>query len=508
MIRPTLNLWLYTFDEPNDAENAWQRVLRVKGVLAARARAARELALVEPEAADIAAELDGVRKELASVVFTDVPPEERAEKDTAANVLAAKQEELERKLLRLSGRHRESNATRDATPAALCKALPDDTAVVDFFRYRANIEDRYLAFVMRSDCVVHRVELGMADAIENAAREWQRGLRDSSIAPFRLHRRGSELATLVWDPLEAIARDDFHWMLVADGPLATVPFGALPTQDGYAVERHLITYLDRANDLAKPTGGYAGRGGLVVGGVDYNLRAAPGAESSRSFLAPCNNGAFAPLPGTLVETENVGSLWKRARRREPLATLSGTEATEAAVGEAMEGKALAHIATHGFFATGECKNAVDHGLGHDPMLLSGLVLAGANQPPDPTASGDGVLTAAEMATRDLSETGVVVLSACETGLGETRSGQGVLGLRRAFSIAGARTLLMSLWAIPDESTAVLMSGIYRRHLRRRPAPIAVALRDAQLEVLERQRRDGVAQPYSWAAFIVSGDWTI
>lgn len=108
---------------------------------------------------------------------------------------------------------------------------------------------------------------------------------------------------------------------------------------------------------------------------------------------------------------------------------------------------------------------------------------------------------------DLSGTQLVVLSACETGLGEIQPGEGILGLRRAFWIAGARTLVMTLWSIPDLQTTMLMEDFYRLHLkRRRGRGAAAALREAQLSALDRQRAEGNVRPIAWAGFVTAGDW--
>jgi len=502
VVRPSLDRWLTVFDRPEDAPLAWAHMLAFKGTIAARARAARALSVVEPEISDIAAELDGVRRELAQIAFADNAGTGSIER---MRDLGAQQEGLERELLSQSSRYRASTVADRATPEDLCKALPEGAVLIDVFRYLDTETDRYLAFVQSAEtCVVHRVDLGKAEELEAAALDWQEVLRDPASHADRVTRRGRALAALLWEPLAAVAGDRDHWLVVPDGHLASVPFGAVPKSDGrYAIEDHLITYLDRAGDVL-PSSGVPGSGAVIVGGVDYDATSASDGDV-RSFLAPCNGGAFADLPGTNTETESLAGRWKRARRREPLVALSGAAATETAVGDALEGKALAHIATHGFFASEDCRSAVDDGVGYDPMLLSGLVLAGANQPPA-ESSGDGILTASEVATRNLSGTELVVLSACETGLGEIRSGQGVLGLRRAFAIAGARTLVMSLWSVPDEGTTALMDGLYRRHLKRRPMSAASALREARLDVIEQQRAAGLEHPFSWAAFISSGDW--
>ena len=119
---------------------------------------------------------------------------------------------------------------------------------------------------------------------------------------------------------------------------------------------------------------------------------------------------------------------------------------------------------------------------------------------------DGIWTAEEVAGLDLQQTDLVVLSACDTGLGHNSVGQGVLGLRRAFAQSGARSLVMSLWAVPGQATSSLMQTFYRDYLRKRKPPGApTALRHAQLELLEKNRQTGEARPQDWAAFIAAGD---
>ena len=503
--RPTFDGWLGAFDRREDNARAWQLTLTMKGALAARARSARALATVEPDVADVAAELDAVRRGLAQLAFVQWPSEEREAKAEELGRLSTEQVRLERELMSRSAHHQRAFAVGNATPQAICEALPDGAAVIDIHGYRVDSVPRYMAFIVRSDdCVVHRVELGDAEPLDLAAAGWREVLRDADALPERVDKRGRQLSAMLWTPLSEVAGDREHWFVVPDGSMALIPFGALPTPTGFAIEEHLITYLDRAGDLLREPS-TAGHGATVVGAVDYDAISRAD-EKSRALLAPCNGGSFLPLPGTVGETDRLVTRWSRSRRKEPLTLLRASDASESAVAMALEGKSLVHVATHGFFASADCKSALDDGVGYDPMLLSGLVFAGANQPRSGLSADDGILTALEVATLDLSVTNLVVLSACETGLGEVRSGQGVLGLRRAFAIAGARTLVMSLWAVSDQETATLMEAFYRLHLRRRGLPAAQALRAAQLDMLADQRRSGDEHPFAWAAFIASGDW--
>ncbi len=239
--------------------------------------------------------------------------------------------------------------------------------------------------------------------------------------------------------------------------------------------------------------------------------ATPRCPESTAASAACADGRFDALPATLAEGTAVASSWGRARRLGPIATLSASQATEDAFIDAAHGAALVHIATHGFFATGRCRvaEALQDGtvVGIDPMLLSGLVMAGANGEHRASARQDGILTAEEVATRlDLRGTQLVVLSACETGIGEVTSGEGVLGLRRAFAVAGAEQLVMSLWSVSDADTAWLMDRFYTELLKgRRMGSASHAMREAQLALLAELRAErGTASVASWAGFIVAG----
>lgn len=187
-------------------------------------------------------------------------------------------------------------------------------------------------------------------------------------------------------------------------------------------------------------------------------------------------------------------------------------------------KRVLHLATHGFFLGEHCRSSLDSSRGiaklardddetpppvggENPLLLSGLALAGANHR---EAAGpdeeDGILTAEEIAELDLSGVEWAVLSACDTGLGEIRSGEGVFGLRRAFQVAGVRTLIMSLWAVEDESARAWMRALYEARLVKRMGA-AEAVREASLTGLrERRERGESTHPFYWAGFVAAGDW--
>jgi CHAT domain-containing protein len=225
-----------------------------------------------------------------------------------------------------------------------------------------------------------------------------------------------------------------------------------------------------------------------------------------------------PLPGAAAEAGDIEKTL-RASSYGPVKSYVGAQALEEVL-KAMPAPRVLHLATHGFFLDHEPESAVtdEDGAGagwargrlkrlDNPLLRSGIVLAGANAIGDKeTAAGveDGWVTAEEIALLNLRGTELVVLSACQTGLGDVKSGEGVYGLRRAFLYAGAGTLVTSLFEVPDKDTRDLMARFYAA-LKTGQGKLA-ALHAAQLDLLQRRRQTGgAAHPFYWASFVMVGD---
>jgi len=204
--------------------------------------------------------------------------------------------------------------------------------------------------------------------------------------------------------------------------------------------------------------------------------------------------------------------------------LTGAAATEAAFKKSAPGRRVLHLATHGFFLGGSCPSAMEGargvgGLavqdedsapansGENPLLLSGLALGGANRRQAVGLTDeDGILTAEEIAASDLSGVEWAVLSACSTGIGQVQAGEGVLGLRRAFQVAGVRSIIMSLSPVDDEAAREWIQALYAARFLDR-AGTAAAVRRASLESLKRRKEKKLStHPIYWAAFVASGDW--
>ena len=211
------------------------------------------------------------------------------------------------------------------------------------------------------------------------------------------------------------------------------------------------------------------------------------------------------LPGTKLEIENINSElinagWASKLYTEELASEDNLNSIRTA--------GLIHIATHGFFLNDVADNEDNKILGinsekakENPFLRSGLLLAGAesavlNETSDRTK---GILTSYEVSGYDFDKINLLVLSACETGLGEVKNGEGVYGLQRAFQIAGAKTIIMSLWKVDDEATQTLMADFYKQWLSGKK--MHEAFKDAQLNLKQQN-----PHPYFWGGFIIIGEF--
>jgi len=442
-------------------------------------------------------------------------------------------------------------------------ALPEGTTLVGYAQYSQISRDpqaqpklSYMAFILRPRASAPiAVPLGDAEGIHPLVEAWR---NEAAFAPqgllladgtseARYREQGEKLRKAIWDCVEHEAKGSRLVLIVPDAELHLVSFATLPIgKDQYLVERApLIHYLSTERDLVvAPGGSRPGSGLLAVGGPDFDSQTA--ARVADATTVPTLRGAapscsdirkvkLEPLPGSLTEVDEVEALWMEsaARRtggqdaRGAVLKLTGAMADEAAIKARSPGHRVLHFATHGLFARldrcssmiEDARSRVRHGLrsglerppppnptSSSPLDLSGLALAGANlRNGSDGESEDGVLTAEEISTMNLTDVEWAVLSACDTGLGKVVTGEGVLGLRRAFEVAGARTLIMSLWSMEDESTRLWMRGLY--HHRLRGLSTAEAVRRASLEsIAERRSRGKSTHPFFWGCFVAAGAW--
>jgi CHAT domain-containing protein len=320
---------------------------------------------------------------------------------------------------------------------------------------------------------------------------------------------GTDLRLAVFDPLAPALQGHTRLFLVPDGDLTRLPFEILPLDQGRRlIDAYRLSYLSTGRDLLRITvpSPVSPTPALVLADPDFDLSSAP--TTTPTGPGGSEDSPFARLPGTRLEGERIATLLGVPPRFERAVLEAQLKATRA--------PRLLHIATHGFFLPVLLSVPAGAGTesGHaalwrlsgphldNPLWRSGLALAGANTwlrgGELPAEAEDGILHAEDVTGLDLLGTELVVLSACETGLGEVLVGEGVVGLRRAFVLAGARTLVMSLWKVPDQQTQELMEEFYRRLLA--GTARADALREAQLTLKAKY-----PAPLHWGAFISQGD---
>ena len=329
--------------------------------------------------------------------------------------------------------------------------------------------------------------------------------------------------------------------IVPDGALQLINFAALPAADGsYLIEHsptiHLLS-AERDLALAAVSSPAAGRTLLAFGGADFDDACAAESVAAQPNVDPLvSRGAtmctdfrsmrFVPLPATSEEVAEIGREWRApgASVAGEAVALVGPRACETEFKRLAHGSTVIHVATHGFFIAPSCvRIATDDAAepsSHEtsqtlssamtaanPLNLCGLAFTGANRRADALpGADDGILTAQEIAALDLRGTQWAVLSACETGVGEVVSGEGVFGLRRAFQMAGARTLIMSLWSVEDDATRRWMHLLYEARFAKGMSTTD-AVRAASLARLAQRRETGLsAHPFYWAAFVAVGDW--
>jgi CHAT domain-containing protein len=322
-------------------------------------------------------------------------------------------------------------------------------------------------------------------------------------------------------------------LISPDGGLNLVSFSGLIDSDGkYLVENLSVHHLLAGRELVRlGDNPNSGEGLLAIGDPDYDASAADRKECleivQHASAAGCEDttsvrrsgwdffggDSLVALPGTRDEIRSIAEGWRHVSD-EPVATYFGSQASEDLFKAAAPGKRIIHLATHGYCVSDKSGSPgkVDaHSIrgsrsSENPLLQSGLFFAGANmrgRGADSLGIEDGVLTAYEASAMDLLGTDMVVLSACETGLGEVQQGEGVYGLRRAFQVAGVRTIVSSLWSVSDRETAFIMSQLYTETDETLPDK----LRRLQLDRIAKLRADRLTDhPYAWAAFIALGDW--
>lgn len=442
-------------------------------------------------------------------------------------------------------------------PECATETLPQNSVLFDFFDTPSVV----YCFCVRNGQEPKLLVVGKHQEIEAALNAFAKSLKVNEWP----YRETEELSELVWNPLRSFVLPNDHIILRPDGITARIPFSALPGKrsGGYLIEEHSISLWHpefRPNSNNNAPDGQPSRNSsklVLVGGIDYDTDvsidstmlaqdASSASTSTRGFRIGLKN-KFGMLPGALAEVERIGELAKSSPGYEPI-NLKGKTASEASFRSQCESAELLHLATHGFSNAYLESTASDPNVRRSlesisanfkPDLVAGLALAGANRnvAKSQNSNNDGILSSLEVQTLSLDRCRLAVLSACDSGIGLSNPGEGIIGLQRSFHIAGADTVIASLWKVDDAATQTLMVEFYRNMLEKKQGKLE-ALRNAQLDMLnyynpeknsidrsqpvemklvpKKDSKDSSTQgtasrsqrlpPKYWAAFQLSGDW--
>jgi len=422
---------------------------------------------------------------------------------------------LEKELSSRSLLFKSANDQQRYTWQDVRKTLRRNEAAIEMVRFKYYDKDwtdsvMYLAMIVTPKTLDHPelVVFAHGSALDGQAHQKYRNR-------IKYKLKDKDSYDTFWKPMEAHLEGVNKIYLSADGAYHSVSLGGLfnPASNKYLSDELKIQRVSSTKDLVvakrerKPKNkvqllgfpDYNANSGKAGAGVDRSLERVIQSDSTTRFF----DGSDIPvLPGTKEEVENMESLFSKSNL--PVQTYLSVASSEQAV-RSWKNPKIVHIATHGYFLKDKDLEKNDSKLAgiskemlvENPLLRSGLLLANAKQAIQ--SGGDGILTAYEARDLQLDETELVVLSACETGLGEVKNGEGVYGLQRAFMSAGAASVIMSLWTVSDQATQELMTSFYENWL------IKGQTKREAFESARKTLRVKYAHPYYWAAFVMMGE---
>ena len=478
---------------PEATSLAFTTVLQRKGRILDLFTNLRSRLAQDPDALELFDQLREVNDQI-SALNNNPNPADPTYQDRL-NTLRTQLNSLENQLSRRSQEF--ANLTASPSLVDVQAQLPAGTALVEFIRYRPFNPQvhpteqlgspRYAAYLLTSEGTIQGIDLGSAEEIDSAVATLARSLASARTPQNQVEEDAQALDTLVMAPVREALGDTTTVFISPDGALNLIPFEALVDESGqYLVETYQFRYLTSGRDLMRlDQTNPSTQPAVLVGNPTYGRPGAMVAVADTRTI-DFKNRIFPALPGTQAEIDGISPLLPGAE------SFSGNNATEALIKQQVQPSIL-HIATHGFFEP--LLQAVH------PLLQSGLVMAGAAAGGQSGPDQDGLLTALEVTGLNLRGTQLVVLSACETGLGELAAGEGLYGLRRALVLAGSQSQVISLWKVDDTATQEWMVEYYNRLLA--GVPRDQAMRETQRAFLAHPDYN---HPYYWAAFIGSGDW--
>ena len=529
----------YRRQDPQLIGSMYNLLLWEKGFVAASVAGMRRQieASGDEQAINLLNQLAAKRTQIAALLDENPPDRDAWRKQI--DELSGEADRIEQSLVVRSTAFAEKTKFNRTKWQQVREALAPNEAAVEFVRFRyydKKWTDRYyyaaLVVTRETKDQPRYIVLGESTQIEGSAlKPFQHSVQTRGLeAQPEAMLPGAVAYDRIWRPLESILAGKTRIDLSCDGALNQISLGLIPSPGGkLLMERYDLRLLSSTKDILRAAAPPSVNKALLVGDPAFDLTeeqqrdaletlSLPPSPADVQFAAlPANDISrdvtgggprLPPLPGTGAEVDFISRLmrdhgWKTSVYLQQIALKR--------VVKQADGPRVVHLATHGFFLPDQQIKTVnpDQASGlEDPMLRSGLYFAGADRTlagqPAPEQLDNGVLTAMEAGSLNLFGTELVVLSACNTGRGEVENGEGVFGLRRALQEAGAQSILMSLWSVPDKETLELMQLFYSKWFS--GTEMHEALKQAQLEMREKVKREhnGRDLPYYWGAFVLVG----
>lgn len=527
---------------PNSARDIFNVSLQRKGLLLKIASEIEQVTqmLDKPELNKLSQQLMDKKKKLASLTLSG--PAEKGATNFLLEIekLENEIEELQGELGRSSIRFK--TARQRISPESIVSQLTDADILLDYFIFMNQSKGKrqlvaVIAQKTESDQSGYsKVVFDDMAMIDKWIENYRTTIQDEEADEDEVKEEGFVLYEKIWQPLVPAFNEKTSIYLVPDGMLNILPFDALVDGEGeYLIQTYDLKMLSSGRDVLLTEKNTDNGPFLIIAGPDYNSEYLVESETVKDIkrkrksrgkrnaellkgLRMASFGmrglSFSPLPGAEREGQEINALCKQERSTK---LYLKNQAEEELLRHMNQAPDILHIATHGFFLKSQenltkrlvkMQRSMDALTlipppGDNPLLRAGLAFAGINKNAqflgEIDTDNDGVLTAIEVLGLNLFGTRLVVLSACETGLGEIHAGEGVYGLRRAFQEAGAHTVINSLWEVSDQGTQRLMTALYKNVLS--GMPVREAFRNAQLGM-----KNSImwSHPYIWSAFFMVG----
>jgi tetratricopeptide (TPR) repeat protein len=530
---------------------AW---LRRKGIVLQAQRRFQEALFYKgaPEARKAFQELARLRAAYSRMVYGGPGKMDPTEYKKRLEEIKSRIRDQEALLSRLSSEFEYSRKAQAITSSQAAAALPPGSALLEFawyepfdFKERRFLPPRYLAFVLGAGrATPDIVDLGPADKIDNTLQHLKQQISILSESGQKdAHEYSRRLHDLVFAPIKKRLGRIRRVYVSPDGNLNVIPFEILVDPKGkFLIDNYTFNYLSTGRDVlelkSRPQSGKSGGPVILMGDPNFDMDLKQKNNTLRGL--GLETRSMEKDNGETGDTEGLVESSSLQVRDLTFTPLSGTRDEVLAIQKILGSKnvqvylgdqvleevlrqdpapSILHLATHGFFladlvvrpprdrntlASGDTDKSTRGIKILNPLLRSGLALAGANSSASDNRREDGILTAEKVLGMQLKGTQLVVLSACETGLGEVKIGEGIYGLRRAFNQAGANALVMSMWGVPDLETKELMVRFYE-YLKENRYDGAECLRQAMLDEKKVvEKRYGHASPLYWGAFVYLG----